>query len=229
MPKLITPPPPEPPVPPKRRPGRPRIDDPLIAQFKIRLRPDTFDFAQNHGGVSWVRGLLEAAAAGRITLPADPNAEQKHVPTGSNVDVKAARPLAGAPAAANVDRIDLRAMCGWPAPASEPESESVDLSELLVPNPESSILVETSGDSMVDAGIFEGDLVVVDLGREARSGSIVLVLYDGSFMIKRLRIRDGRPELHSENAEARYTVLRPRPGEQFEVKGVVTSVTHLFN
>ncbi|WP_443744183.1 LexA family protein [Sutterella sp.] len=119
----------------------------------------------------------------------------------------------------------MRAACGFPSPAADYEAEEVTLDQLMVRNPLATILVEAAGDSMVEAGIFEGDLLVVDREVEPRSGSIVLACYDGSFTVKRLRLDPkGRIELHPENPLSGCGVLRPRPGEQFEVEGVVTGL-----
>ena len=127
-----------------------------------------------------------------------------------------------------IPKLDMRAACGFPAPASEVETEETDLYDLLVPKPGKTILVEASGDSMVDAGIFEGDLLIVEVSSEARSGQIVLVCYDGNFLVKRLKVIDGRPELRSENSAVRYPVLRPRTTEQFVIEGIVRHVIRSY-
>ena len=127
-----------------------------------------------------------------------------------------------------IPKLDMRAACGFPAPASEAETEETDLYDLLVPKPGKTILVEASGDSMVDAGIFEGDLLIVEVSSEARSGQIVLVCYDGNFLVKRLKVIDGRPELRSENSAVRYPVLRPRTTEQFVIEGIVRHVIRSY-
>ena len=57
---------------------------------------------------------------------------------------------------------------------------------------------------MIDAGISDGDMLIFDRDAQPRGGDIVLALYDGNITVKRLRIVDGRPELHPENAAARY-------------------------
>ena len=81
---------------------------------------------------------------------------------------------------------------------------------------------------MVDAGSFEGDLLIVEVSSEARSGQIVLVCYDGNFLVKRLKVIDGRPELRSENSAVRYPVLRPRTTEQFVIEGIVRHVIRSY-
>lgn len=125
--------------------------------------------------------------------------------------------------------VDMRAACGFPSPAADYEAEEVTLDQLMVRNPLATILVEAAGDSMVEAGIYEGDLLVVDREVEPRSGSIVLACYDGSFTVKRLRLDPkGRIELHPENPLSGCGVLRPRPGEQFEIEGVVTGLARRF-
>lgn len=72
---------------------------------------------------------------------------------------------------------------------------------------------------MIDAGICDGDMLIFDRDAQPRGGDIVLALYDGNITVKRLRIVDGRPELHPENAAARYKVICPKSTEQFEIEG----------
>ena len=202
----------------KRRPGRPKLaDDEVQGHFlTMRLTAEHAEAIKKHGGSPWARNvLIEALQKGESVLQ-------------SGVRPDSVRLLASKPEDQALPKLDLRAACGFPSPAGETAAEETDLFDLLVPNPAKTILVEASGDSMVDAGIFEGDLLIVELSREARSGQIVLVCYDGNFLVKRFKVIDGKPELRSENELANYPVLKPREGEQFEIQGIVRHVIRSF-
>ncbi len=92
------------------------------------------------------------------------------------------------------------ARCGSGGLASNYVATRVDLSRTLCRNPNTSYIVEVSGDSMADSGIVDGGYIVVDPGREARHDDIVLVHLDGEIMCKRLFQRDGAICLLSDNA-----------------------------
>lgn len=77
---------------------------------------------------------------------------------------------------------------------------------------------------MVDAGILEGDIVVVTRRPDARAGQIVVAIIDGEFTLKRLAFERGRPVLIAENST--YSPLRPRGG--FEVFGVVVGLVRRY-
>ena len=81
---------------------------------------------------------------------------------------------------------------------------------------------------MVDAGICEGDTLILDRSLEARSGDIVLAFLHGDFTLKRLRIRDGKVELCPENAAANYPVISPGEGDNFSIEGVLIGICRKF-
>lgn len=129
-----------------------------------------------------------------------------------------------APEARTITQWEMRAACGFPSPALDYAHEELNLNDFLLRHPLSSFIVQTQGDSMVDAGIYEGDLVIVDRAIEPRSGSLVLAYIDGEFTIKELRIQNGLPELHAKNLEANYPVLRPKDLDSFSIEGVLVGV-----
>lgn len=77
--------------------------------------------------------------------------------------------------------------------------------------------------------ISDGDMLIFDRDAQPRGGDIVLALYDGNITVKRLRIVDGRPELHPENAAARYKVICPKSTEQFEIEGVLRGLCRRYS
>lgn len=81
--------------------------------------------------------------------------------------------------------------CGFPSPAQDYVEQRIDLNELLVSHPTSTYFVKAAGDSMIDGGISDGDLLVVDSSRTAEHGSIVIAAVSGEFTVKQLQLRDG--------------------------------------
>ena len=73
---------------------------------------------------------------------------------------------------------------GFPSPAEEELIDTLSLDEFLIRKPESSFLIKVVGDSMVDAGLLPGDLVIVERGREPKSGDIVIAQVDGDWTMK---------------------------------------------
>lgn len=78
--------------------------------------------------------------------------------------------------------------CGFPSPAQDYVERRIDLNELLIQHPGATYFVKSSGDSMIGAGIGDGDLLVVDSSRKAVHGSIVIAAVDGEFTVKRLQL-----------------------------------------
>lgn len=113
-----------------------------------------------------------------------------------------------------------RAACGFPSPADDYLELPLDFNELLIANPAATFAVRLSSDSMVGAGLFPGDIAIIDRSVTPRSGFIVLALVDGEFTVKRYFPGEGAVTLKAENtAFADITVA----GDQaFEIWGVVT-------
>ncbi len=96
---------------------------------------------------------------------------------------------------------------GFPTGAEETYAERQSLDDFLIRNKEASYMLTVKGDSMIGAGIHEGDLVVVERGAEAKSGDIVIAEVDGAFTMKYLRKR-GR-EVYLEAANPKYKIIKP--------------------
>lgn len=88
---------------------------------------------------------------------------------------------------------------GFAAPVEEQAEEVVTLEDYLVRDKASTFLLRVKGDSMINAAINEGDLVIVERGREPRTGDIVVGILDGEFTLKRLRREKGKYFLQAEN------------------------------
>ncbi len=113
---------------------------------------------------------------------------------------------------------------GFAAPAEEQAAEMVALEEYLVRDRTNTFLLRVKGDSMIDAGIHEGDLVIVERGAEPRVGDIVVGILDGEFTLKRLRRDKGKFYLQAEND--RYPDLYAL--EELQVAGVVRGVIRRY-
>jgi SOS-response transcriptional repressor LexA len=96
---------------------------------------------------------------------------------------------------------------GFPSPAEDALHDSLSIDEYLVEHPSRTVLVKVKGDSMADAGIYPGDIAVVERQPEAQIGDTVVAVVDGEFTLKYLAQEKGRPVLRPANPA--YPVLRP--------------------
>ncbi len=113
---------------------------------------------------------------------------------------------------------------GWPSPAEEENVDTISLDDWLIRNKEASFMLKVSGDSMIDAGIRPGDMVIIERGREPKTGDIVVAEVDKEWTIKFYEKR-GR-DVTLRPANARYRPIVPR--EELRVAGVVTAVIRRY-
>jgi len=112
-----------------------------------------------------------------------------------------------------------------PATAAEEQVEdTIALHEYVVSKPLSTFLLRVRGDSMINAGIMEGDLVIVEKGREPKPLDIVVGILDGQFTLKRLMKNKGKYYLQAENAA--YSDMHA--ADSLEVAGVVRGVVRKY-
>jgi len=114
---------------------------------------------------------------------------------------------------------------GFPSPAEEELLDTMTLDEYLVANRAATFLVRVEGDSMLDAGILPGDLVLVERGRQAKDGDIVIAAVDGGWTMKYLRKRGGRFVLQAANRK--YRPIEPQ--EELAIDAVVTAVIRKYH
>ena len=120
-----------------------------------------------------------------------------------------------------------RISAGFPSPADDYIENNLSISELLIKNQLSTFLMKASGESMIEAGINDGDVLVVDRSLEARSRDIVIAIFEGNLTVKRLIIKaDGSAILKSENPL--YKNIPISEYTELEIWGVVTSAIHQF-
>lgn len=111
---------------------------------------------------------------------------------------------------------------GFPSPAEDFDVARLNLVDLLTPHPLTTFLWRVSGTSMLEAGIFDGDLIVVDRSLQARHGDVVVAQVDNDFTVKYLHQRAGRVKLVPANPT--FPEITPRDGQTWFVVGVVTAV-----
>ncbi len=122
----------------------------------------------------------------------------------------------------NIPIYSSKVEAGFASPADDFVEEYLDLNNLLVKHHEATFFVRVSGKSMVNAGIYPDDILIVDRSVNATNGKIVIVNVDGDVMVKRLSIQGDKVILKSENPKHKDI---PVMGE-LTVWGVVTSVIH---
>lgn len=114
--------------------------------------------------------------------------------------------------------------CGFPSPADEAPESSLNLHEYVVAHPAATFFVRASGESMEDAHILSGDILVVDRSRQPHSGSTVVAYLDGEFFVKKYH-KKGR-EVWLRPCNPRFQPVRIDQREDVEIWGVVTFTLH---
>lgn len=120
-------------------------------------------------------------------------------------------------------------VAGFPSPADDYRHETLDFNRDYVRHPEATFYGDVEGDSMKDAGIFDGDRVVIDRAVTPHHGSIVVAWWNGDFTMKYLDLThkaEGYVELRPAND--RFPVFKVEAGDTFEVWGVVIHLIRTF-
>lgn len=115
---------------------------------------------------------------------------------------------------------------GFPSPAQDYEASELDLNKYLVQRTNCTFFFSAAGDSMKNAGIFDGDKIAIDRSIEARPGMIVVAIVNGDFTLKWLRCANGAYELHPDNPD--YEPIRFSEGEELRVFGVMVGIARRF-
>ena len=113
---------------------------------------------------------------------------------------------------------------GFPSPEEEVLGDVISMDEYLIARPESSFLLQVSGDSMTGAGIMEGDMVIVEKGKSPNTGDIVIAEVDGEWTMKYFR-RKGK-QIILEAANPKYPEIIPKT--ELRLGGVVTAVIRKY-
>ena len=115
---------------------------------------------------------------------------------------------------------------GFPSPADDHIEENIDLNEHLISNPFSTFFLRVKGESMINAGIKDKDLIIVDKSLIARPGNIIIAMIDGEFTIKRLSIKNDELYLKAENHN--YPDFRFKNHINVQIWGVVIYSIHSY-
>jgi DNA polymerase V len=128
------------------------------------------------------------------------------------------------PNSTTIPFFDTTVKAGFPSPAEDSLEGELNLNEHLVPHPASTFFIRVEGESMVGAGIFPGDLLIIDRSLQASKNSIILAVINNEFTVKRLISKKNMLYLHAENAEFEDILITGESG--FQVWGIVTYVIH---
>ena len=115
---------------------------------------------------------------------------------------------------------------GFPSPAEQYMEPPLDLNAFLVKRPAATYFVRVEGDSMDGAGIFDGDILVVDRSLSPADGDVAVASVDGDFTVKTLRRRNG--EVWLEPANPDYPPVRVGGESELKIFGRVTAAIHLL-
>ncbi|WP_269623135.1 LexA family protein [Prochlorococcus marinus] len=120
---------------------------------------------------------------------------------------------------------------GFPSPADDYIDIGIDLNEELIRHPSSTFFLRVKGQSMSNAGILDGDLLIVDRSLDPKPGRIVVAIIDGSFTLKKLTYQKGIPYLEAEHPN--YPSIDLRHHDNVQIWGVaiysIHSLGHISN
>lgn len=138
---------------------------------------------------------------------------------GHTVPAGSVRPL-------SLPYYDISVVAGFPVPLDNDErSQDIDILSMLCPHPEASYLIRVSGNSMIDAGVLSGDIVIVDKSnRNPTPHEIAMCELNGEYTLKHFVLEEGQGWLVPANPE--YPKIRITPDDDFSVWGTVTYIIH---
>ena len=143
--------------------------------------------------------------------------------TNNIFDIKATKPLLSYQP---LKLFEHKVPAGFPSPADDHIEKKLDLNDYLIKQKEATFFVRIKGDSMIDAGIHDNDIVIVDKSQKASNGDIVLASIDGEFTVKLLSSYKSKYRLLAANEK--YKPIEINESMQFEVWGVVTGAVRKF-
>lgn len=115
---------------------------------------------------------------------------------------------------------------GFPSPADDFLDINIDLNKHLIKNPSTTFYGKVRGNSMMDAGIHNGDLLIIDKSLEPTNNKIAVCFIDGEFTVKRIKVENDCVWLIAENKE--YKPIKVTEDNEFIVWGIVTNVIKYF-
>lgn len=115
---------------------------------------------------------------------------------------------------------------GFPGVVDEHMEDKLSLDQLLIKHPETTFFARVEGDSMIGAGIFQSDILIVDRSLQAKDNDIVVALLNNEFTVKRLKTKEKKPFLQAENPN--YPDIMLDDNHELIIWGVVTGLTRSF-
>ena len=200
--------------------GHPRGDSRMISVRAPGPLAEQLEEMENR--TEFIRQAVSDAITKRVstTAPAS-TAEQTGTTglTGTMIPASAVRPL-------SLPYYDIRVVAGFPVPLDNDErSQDIDILSMLCPHPEASYLIRVSGNSMIDAGVLSGDIVIVDKSnRNPTPHEIAMCELNGEYTLKHFILEEGQGWLVPANPE--YPKIRITPDDDFSVWGTVTYIIH---
>lgn len=183
---------------------KPLGDETLSSTIIARVTPEQKETFKANGGGQWLRFALTNLKESRQSIPAW---AQAVIPVHH-----AAVPL-----------FEYSVQAGFPSPA-ESYKETLDFNDLLIENAPATFVLRVSGQSMIDAGMCDGDLMVVDRSRTPKNNDIVVMQIDNDYTVKRfIKTSDGF-YLKAENSSGLYHDIYPQEGQEWHLFGVVNFV-----
>lgn len=120
-----------------------------------------------------------------------------------------------------------RIQAGFPSPAQGSFADAIDLNRELINNPAATFCARVIGDSMVDSGIMEGDMLIIDRSLEPHDGDIAVCFLDGDFTVKRIIIN--KDEVSLAPASRKYPIIKVPKESNFIIWGVVSHIIKKLN
>lgn len=117
-----------------------------------------------------------------------------------------------------------RVAAGFPSPADDYIDDLLDLNQLLIEHPAATFFVRVEGDSMINAGINSGDLLIVDRALTPKDNDVVVAILNGELTVKRIRKIENMLYLWPENKN--FAPIKITPAMDFEIWGVAVHVIH---
>ena len=115
---------------------------------------------------------------------------------------------------------------GFPSPAADHAGERIDMAREMTPHPETTFYAHVQGDSMRDAGIFDGDIVVVDRSLDPKNGDFIVAYIDGEYTIKEFKMDDTGQCAWLIPHNPDFQPIQVTAESNFQVWGVITFAIH---
>ena len=125
-----------------------------------------------------------------------------------------------------VSLLGNKACAGFPSPADDLGAQRIDLTQLLMTHPQATYFLRARGPSMIEAGILDNDIMVINRALQAKHNRVVVAVVDGGLTVKYWHDKGGRIKLKSSNPT--YGEIVPKDGQTIHVWGVVTASITLF-